>query len=466
MRRVNWLVVSSLVCAAAAADDAVDLPHRRGRLLVDGDLGDWPREALVVDLAEPEVSPPLANTGRFRLVWDRDHLWLAAEILDRDVYLAPPAATGSSLYQWDSVELYLDGRDHRAARMDADDFQIIITSDGRTAVLQGDPLLSSVEQWQVPKRLQTGVVVTAAGRRTADGYVVEAAIPLEAIGVRDAREGRVLGVDLGWNDWLEDHPRLPELLKDLENLAQLMENASEADAALVDPDSLGWGGLEAWEDRAYRPWSWCSGRDFGRPAAWRQVRLRGAPPLLERLDHRWGTGRSLLMVLALALAAALAVDLQLRRRYRQRVRVLMDRIAVTEVTTPPPTTEPDLITRLGARVDPGAPTAPGDVVGRLLAHVRGHLAEPLSVTAVAADLGVSARTLQRACRDELAASPHDVILAVKMARARDLLTGGGWRVSEVAEQLGFDSPYHFSRRFKELFGQPPSSLRPGRRDPS
>lgn len=494
MGRTGRLLLFSLLAATVlpgAAAGTLDIPHRRGHLTIDGDLADWPREALVVDLVERELGAPLANAGTFRLVWDRDHLWLVAEIRDDEVYAAPTAASGSSLYQWDSVELYVDGRGDRADRMDADDFQIIVACDGRTAVLQGDPLLRTVEQWQVPKRVQAGVVVKAATRRTAEGYVVEAAVPLEAIGVEGARDGRVVAIDLAWNDWTENHPRLPELLKDLENLAQLMESKNEAAAALVDPDSLGWQGLQAWEDRAYRPWSWRSGRDFGRPQAWQAVRLCGAPTFLERLDDRWGTGNILLYAFGLTLAAALAVDLRLRRRYRRRVRALMARVAAIEVVAaaapePPPARVPDaappasplpvpeptpadLITRVDSRGGAGAvvadlPPAPGDVVGRLLAHVRAHLDEPLGVTGVAADLGVSARTLQRACRDELAASPHDVILAVKMARARDLLSGGGWRVSEVAEQLGFDSPYHFSRRFKELVGQPPSSLLPGRRE--
>ena len=89
----------------------------------------------------------------------------------------------------------------------------------------------------------------------------------------------------------------------------------------------------------------------------------------------------------------------------------------------------------------------------------GRVATPLEV---AEAIGVSPRTLQRACHDELGASPRDVILAVKMRRAHDLLTTGRWRVGEVAEQVGFESPYHFSRRFKDLFGRPPSAVIPSR----
>jgi len=54
----------------------------------------------------------------------------------------------------------------------------------------------------------------------------------------------------------------------------------------------------------------------------------------------------------------------------------------------------------------------------------------------------------------------DRLVTEKLRRARLLLVTGRWRVSEVAEQVGFDSPYNFSRRFKEHYDVTPSSLMP------
>ena len=104
MGRTGRLLLLSLLAATAlprAAAGTLDIPHRRGHLTIDGDLGDWPRAALAIEFAEPDVAPPFANTGTFRLVWDHDHLWLGAEIRDDEVYVAPPSAGGSSLYQWE-----------------------------------------------------------------------------------------------------------------------------------------------------------------------------------------------------------------------------------------------------------------------------------------------------------------------------------------------------------------------------
>jgi len=49
-----------------------------------------------------------------------------------------------------------------------------------------------------------------------------------------------------------------------------------------------------------------------------------------------------------------------------------------------------------------------------------------------------------------------------MRSAREALASGRWQVREVAEQVGFDSPYHFSRRFKDFHGEPPSKVIPSR----
>ena len=66
------------------------------------------------------------------------------------------------------------------------------------------------------------------------------------------------------------------------------------------------------------------------------------------------------------------------------------------------------------------------------------------------------------CQQGLDASPREVIGSVKMVAARQLLATGQWRVGEVAERVGFESPYHFSRRFKDYHGLPPSAVIPPR----
>ncbi len=46
-----------------------------------------------------------------------------------------------------------------------------------------------------------------------------------------------------------------------------------------------------------------------------------------------------------------------------------------------------------------------------------------------------------------------------MDEAARLLQHGGWTIREISHQLGFSDEFAFSRRFKEVFGIPPSTFR-------
>ena len=49
---------------------------------------------------------------------------------------------------------------------------------------------------------------------------------------------------------------------------------------------------------------------------------------------------------------------------------------------------------------------------------------------------------------------------LRLEYGRGLLRLGIHKVADVAERLGFSSPFHFSRAFKKHFGKPPSEFRP------
>ena len=385
----------------------LDLPRRQDRLVIDGDLSDWRGPHLEIKLEAPGVPEPQRNRGVFRLAWDADHLWFGAAITDAEVYPPPESAEGASVYQWDSIEIYIDGHANRASRMDENDTQLIVACDGRHGAMQGDELLRSVEDWEVPKRERLGLAVRTAAQRTPTGYIVEGAFPLTAVDVAAAEAGQLLALDVAWNDWIEDHPRLPELLKDLENLVLLMHRESESEVDLVDPDSLGWDGLLAWEVRAYRPHSWRSGSDFGRPTRWQIVKLVGRPPLAEALVDRWGLRPLLIGTFLVLLSVALAVDLWQRRRYRARVRELMVRIERLSTEDPQaPEDSRDWVVRVSDRLAdvPQQSTTPPDTVSRALIHIRDHLDQNIAAGDLASNAGVSLRTLQRACQEELGAT--------------------------------------------------------------
>lgn len=58
-------------------------------------------------------------------------------------------------------------------------------------------------------------------------------------------------------------------------------------------------------------------------------------------------------------------------------------------------------------------------------------------------------------------SPYQRLTRMKMSRAAQLLTSTHLLVKEVADQLGYEDPYHFSRVFKKVYGVAPEQF--GRR---
>lgn len=481
------MVLASLLATGSAADGgalpAADLlPHRSARWRVDGDPADWGsggRRFEVRRPASPGEAPAVASV---RLAWDREALWALFEVADPTPAPPPPAARGPELFQWDSVEIYLDGRGDRAARMGSDDFQVILSPDGRYAVLQGDPLLLELETLEVPKRERPALTLQAAGRPVPGGYVVECAIPFAALGV-SASSGSVFAFDLALNDWLSDHVAARQLHFDLETLRKLDGRPSGA------PVEYTRNGLEAepaaaLEARLYRPWSLAGSGDFGHPGQWRALRLIGGPALAERLVESLGPSRTLAggaLSALLLIAAVLAVE---ERLHRRRIAALLERLArldavaaptppgplASSVEAPPPAPPaapprqaadrhaPPSLDWLEHAADHAAAGAVERPELRALRTIRARLDTPLTAAELASELCMSLRTLERQLSESLGCSPTELILAEKMRAARQLLAAGGLQVQEVARRVGYDDPAHFSRRFKAYFGTAPKAL--------
>jgi AraC-like DNA-binding protein len=109
--------------------------------------------------------------------------------------------------------------------------------------------------------------------------------------------------------------------------------------------------------------------------------------------------------------------------------------------------------------------APSSRVRRAMAYLTDHLAEPVSITAVAADCGVSVRSLQESFRRELDTTPRQWLKAQRLARAHALLSGGGEHltVTEVAYACGFLHLGEFGAAFKARYGIAPSAMLARRR---
>jgi len=95
---------------------------------------------------------------------------------------------------------------------------------------------------------------------------------------------------------------------------------------------------------------------------------------------------------------------------------------------------------------------------RATIYVYEQLDQPVTPADLAGDLNLSLRSLQRGLSSSLGCTPRELILAVKMREAKRLLLDGECRVQEAARSVGFEDPFHFSRRFKTYYRVSPTEM--------
>ncbi len=89
-------------------------------------------------------------------------------------------------------------------------------------------------------------------------------------------------------------------------------------------------------------------------------------------------------------------------------------------------------------------------------RLRSHLENPPNLTALAQQVGVSDRTLQKGFKAVFGVTPFAYLRQQRMHQARHLLRQANYSVAEVANMVGYANPAQFAVAFKQQFGTTPS----------
>jgi AraC-like DNA-binding protein len=92
-------------------------------------------------------------------------------------------------------------------------------------------------------------------------------------------------------------------------------------------------------------------------------------------------------------------------------------------------------------------------------HVRMHYLEHHDFDALAREHGLSPTTFRRYWERYVHAPPARYVMALRMREACRLLAETDKTVAEIANELRFDDPLYFSRRFSTLMGTPATEYR-------
>lgn len=98
-------------------------------------------------------------------------------------------------------------------------------------------------------------------------------------------------------------------------------------------------------------------------------------------------------------------------------------------------------------------------VERALAILQGAIEKPLDLATLCQRLGVSREHLVRVFTERMGMPPMRYHMRLKLEAAQAMLADTNLRISEIADGLGFNNPFNFTRAFKRVTGCAPSDYR-------
>jgi len=110
-----------------------------------------------------------------------------------------------------------------------------------------------------------------------------------------------------------------------------------------------------------------------------------------------------------------------------------------------------------------ARTRRSEPVRRALELVERGYAEPITVASAARHAYLSPSRLAHLFRDEMGLPFHEYLTTLRVERAKALLAGSSFRVTEVAVRCGFCDQNHFAAVFRKRTGRTPSDYRKAER---
>ncbi|MBQ7002832.1 MAG: endo-1,4-beta-xylanase [Oscillospiraceae bacterium] len=146
----------------------------QGTPTIDGTIDAIWADANVLDINT--YSMGAGATGTAKVLWDKDYIYVLTEVKDPVLSKASP-----NVYEQDTVEIFLDENNHKTTAYESDDIQARVNYDGEKSITDG----------------MSTDAFTSAAAKTADGYLVEFAIPTTLGGFK---AGQVVGFDAQIND--------------------------------------------------------------------------------------------------------------------------------------------------------------------------------------------------------------------------------------------------------------------------
>jgi AraC-like DNA-binding protein len=111
-------------------------------------------------------------------------------------------------------------------------------------------------------------------------------------------------------------------------------------------------------------------------------------------------------------------------------------------------------------LEEAAASGEAELIHRATTYLRRHHAKPITVSILAAELGVSEGHLHRRFRALTGRTPIDYLIDLRLASAMEMMRHSAMSIRKIARLTGFGDPLYFSRVCRKRTGHPPSHWRP------
>ena len=99
------------------------------------------------------------------------------------------------------------------------------------------------------------------------------------------------------------------------------------------------------------------------------------------------------------------------------------------------------------------------VINKARAILRANIEQTISMEKLAEELRISYSWFRKAFKAYTGIAPQQYLLQLRIEKAKMLLTDRSKSIKEIAFSLNFESPFYFSKLFKEKTGCSPAEFR-------
>lgn len=370
---------------------------------LDGSKSDWSEEYLIKNFKQNNSFN--SNTANVYMGWNENYLFIFSEVKDNKLCLIKKKNEQFN-YLNDAIEVFIDPLCDSKNTMDINDYQFIVSIDGKKTILKGDQRLTD-SSYLAPKAPGISTLVFDVSLKTfksASKYTFECAIPFAGIGIKPKKDV-ALKLDFCMDD---------------------------ADSTL---DISNFDENEKIPQFYYS--SWNGDKDFSFPYKWNKFYLSGEPSLAKKNYEKYYNELSFLFVFTL-LFFIITIVFWFKRRKR----------VINEIQKE----------SKSFKFEDGVYDSENSFIQKVKSIIIENVHEDISVEALAAKMNISVRTLQRIFKEEMNISPNTFITKIKMEVAVKLIRKGQLNMSEIAHSLGYNELSYFCKVFKKEVGISPKKF--------